>query len=72
VNLMVKGRQYVHEGDPTLRGLLEGLGEESPYVVPRINGKVLERRDFENVEIADGDQVDLLYIMGGGETWARP
>jgi len=70
VNLVVKGQPYVHKGAGTLRALLEGLDEQSPYVVPRVNGKVLERRDFENVGIADGDRVDLLYIMGGGEAAA--
>ncbi len=33
----------------------------------QINGEFINREDFDNTSINDGDEVDFLYFMGGGQ-----
>ena len=32
----------------------------------QVNGKTLERKEFQTTSIKEGDQVEFLYFMGGG------
>jgi len=66
LNLVVQGRKVSYCGPPDVYSLLEFQGENPLYVNVRINGTVLNRRDFENILLHDGDEVDFLYFMGGG------
>jgi sulfur carrier protein len=66
LDLVVQGKQIHYHGARDVRSLLESQGENSVYANVRINGEVLGRRDFENIALNDGDNVDFLYYMGGG------
>jgi len=66
LTLTVQGKHVRYGGDADVRSLLESRGENSLYANVRINGTVLSRRDFENIPLSDGDEIDFLYFMGGG------
>lgn len=66
MNLTVQGKPRTHTGEPNVRSVIEALNESADYVTVRHNGAILQRRDFENLPVADGDSIDLLYFMGGG------
>ncbi len=66
LNLIVQGKKQAYSGPPDVRSLLEAQGENSAYVNIRINGQIMVRRDFENISLCEGDRVDFLYFMGGG------
>jgi len=68
IELTVQGKQLHYHGAKDIRSLLESQGENSAYANVRINGDVLQRRDFENIRVNDGDQIDFLYFMGGGRS----
>lgn len=66
INLVVQGKPQRYGGAPDAASLFESRGENLIYVNLRINDEVLDRRDFENVPIQEGDRTDCLYFMGGG------
>lgn len=66
LQLVVQGRQIQYDGGRDVGSLLEIQRENIAYVNVRVNGVVLDRRDFENIPLRDGDRVDFLYYMGGG------
>ena len=66
MNLTVQGKPYMHTGEPNVLSVLEALSETANYVTVRHNGAILQRRDFENLSVADGDSIDFLYFAGGG------
>ncbi len=35
----------------------------------QINGEFIARGDFEQTSIKDGDSIDFLYFMGGGQNY---
>jgi len=66
LDLVVQGKQLHYHGARDVRALLESRGENPVYANVRINGQVLSRRDFENISLRNGDEIDFLYFMGGG------
>lgn len=51
----------------TVESLLEELDvSQRLYVTVELNGDILERDAFGTTAIADGDVIEFLYFMGGG------
>ncbi len=70
MNLTVNGKPAAIVGKDTLSiaALLVELKVETPeYVTVELNGEILERENFETTQVADGDEVEFLYFMGGGK-----
>ncbi len=51
-------------------GIIELLAEQEvkvPDMVSiEINGSILDRTEFDNTSLKEGDKVEFLYFMGGG------
>ncbi len=43
------------------------LVENSEMVSIQVNEEFVEREDWDKTEIKEGDKVDFLYFMGGGQ-----
>jgi sulfur carrier protein len=41
--------------------------QEPDMVSVQLNENFVRREDFETTSIKDGDEVDFLYFMGGGQ-----
>jgi sulfur carrier protein len=70
MNLTVNGKPAIIDGKDTLKitELLADLKVETPeYLTVELNGEILERENFETTRVSDGDEVEFLYFMGGGE-----
>ena len=51
----------------TVTELLIAQSVKMPEMVSvEINGKIVKRSDFEGTVLAEGDNVEFLYFMGGG------
>jgi len=37
-----------------------------PLIIARINGALIERRDYPSTYLADGDEVELYHLVSGG------
>ncbi|EGO64619.1 sulfur carrier protein ThiS [Acetonema longum] len=54
----------------TVRELLTQQKVEMPdYVTVQINEALLQQDAFDTTVIRDGDEVEFLYFMGGGQKW---
>lgn len=55
------------EGIPqTLTDLLEQLGINQATVVAELDGKIVERQNFAQTQLSDGQSVELVRFVGGG------
>ena len=45
---------------------LEGVKEPGTVTV-ELNGKVLKQKEIPSVRVADGDRIEFLYFIGGGD-----
>ena len=47
--------------------LVEVNAEQPEYVTVQKNGEFLQRDDFDKIFVEEGDEIEFLYFMGGGE-----
>ena len=52
----------------TLLGIIrEAKAEQPEYVTVQLNGEFVEHEDFAKIFVNDGDEIEFLYFMGGGQ-----
>ena len=64
----VNGENISLEKSLNVNELLIAVKAEQPeYVTVQINGEFVERDDFPKIFVNDGDEMEFLYFMGGGQ-----
>ena len=66
MKIVVNGEQREAVEPLTVAQLLETLHLRSEQVAVEINLKILDRGDFSNWNLHDGDKVEILSFIGGG------
>ena len=66
--LKINGQEKAFEkGVPeTLSKLLDNLKIDAATVVAEINGQIVERKDFAQTNLTEGQSVELIRFVGGG------
>ena len=66
IALQVNGKK-VELGAPTpLLAYLEQLGVNPRTVAVEHNGEIIDRAAYEQLTLRDGDQVEIVRMVGGG------
>ncbi len=67
MKLIVTGETKEYKDELTLRELIEIEKVQTPeYVTVSVNDDLLGAREFDNMQLKDGDVIEFLYFMGGG------
>ncbi len=66
MRLEVNGKEYSTERD-TVMQLLKELDIAPERVAIEVNLKIIRRSDFENYLLKDGDSVEIVNFVGGGQ-----
>jgi thiamine biosynthesis protein ThiS len=68
MKLKINGEERQFEGDfpETLSELLDKLDVEASTVVAEVEGRIVERKDFEKARLEDGQQIELIRFVPGG------
>lgn len=66
--LKINGTEKVFdEGLPSnLSGLLALLAIDAATVVAEIDGRIIERKDFEKTSLNESQSIELIRFVGGG------
>jgi len=64
---MVNGDPFEIAAPLTVTGLLEQLEIDARRVAVEHNLVVLKRAAFETAEIREGDQIEIVNFVGGGQ-----
>jgi len=69
MNIKLNGEQRVIAANQiSINELLAYENVSQPEMVSvQKNGEFVNRSDFESILVIDGDEVDFLYFMGGGQ-----
>ena len=69
MKITINGKEKILEEQAiTVVGLLSREKVETPDMVSvQLNGTILKRDFFESTNINEGDKVEFLYFMGGGQ-----
>lgn len=66
MRLKLNGEEYT-TGRDTLGQLLRELEIIPERVAVEVNLMVIRKKDFENYRLKDGDSVEIVYFVGGGQ-----
>jgi sulfur carrier protein len=66
IALQVNGKRVELEHPTLLLDYLEQLGVNPRAVAVEHNGEIIERAAFESAVLSDGDQVEIVRMVGGG------
>jgi sulfur carrier protein len=66
VRVIANGREFEVDGAMTVATFVRSRGLDPRYVVVERNGEPLERSRYEELELADGDRLELVRAMAGG------
>jgi thiamine biosynthesis protein ThiS len=66
ITLQVNGKKVELQGPTPLLVYLEKLGVDPRAVAVERNGEIIERTGFEKVRLDQGDQVEIVRMVGGG------
>ena len=53
--------------ESTLLGLLKSKNVDLRMVAVEVNSELVERDQYEVTALKEGDEVEFLYFMGGGQ-----
>lgn len=68
MNITVAGVKKEYEDGLTVAKLIEFENVETPeYVTVTVNDEFVESGTFAETALKDGDTVEFLYFMGGGQ-----
>jgi sulfur carrier protein len=66
IHIRLNGKERELEAGHTVTTLLESLELHPGMVVVELNRDILERERYPEVEVADGDSIELVHFVGGG------
>ncbi|MBE6831524.1 sulfur carrier protein ThiS [Clostridium sp. KNHs216] len=66
--ITINGKQNSFEAEMSVQELLEKTEVDmQEYVTVQLNDEIISRKDFSSIPVRDGDRVEFLYYMGGGQ-----
>ena len=67
VKLTVNGQPREVEESISLLSFLDSLGVNTKFVAVAYNGNVLDREQFSNIVLSQGDELEVVRPVGGGK-----
>ena len=71
ISLRINGKTVELEKPTTLLDYLENLGVNARSVAVEHNGEIVPRTSFTRVTFRNGDQVEIVRMVGGGTSRRR-
>ena len=66
MQLTVNGKPRQVDGTPTLHEFLLSFNLNPALVAVEHNGEIIRRERFADVVLHDGDQIEIIHMVGGG------
>lgn len=66
INLVVNGQARAFSGPLKVSGLVDALGYTGKRVAIERNGEIVPRSRHADVDLADGDRLEIVVAVGGG------
>ena len=68
MQLTVNGKPREVHGPGTIKDFLEANEVNPALVAVEHNGEIIRRERFSEVPLAEGDNLEIIHMVGGGET----
>ena len=67
MEILLNGEKEVLDKDYTLMELLQKFELSPDRINVSINGSIVQKEIFDSLVVKNGDSVDILFFMGGGQ-----
>ena len=72
VNVTLNGEAKQLDAPTSVRGLLESLGLDPAKIAVERNLEIVPRGAYGDVAVADGDRLEIVHFIGGGNAPVTP
>lgn len=66
IQVRLNGKDREIDSGLSVQELVESLDLNPKLIVVELNGEILSRDSFGEVQVSEGDQVELVHFVGGG------
>ena len=66
ITLTINGKERTLEAPTPLVDYLDSLEVNIRFIAVAHNGTVIRREEFDDVTLAEGDEVEIVRAVGGG------
>lgn len=66
MNIQCNGEPHTLDQPATLHDLVISLELDPQSLVAEVNGKIIEHTSFADLNLGEGDRVELIRFVGGG------
>lgn len=66
MKLLINGETKEIERSLNLSELLEKFSLPAERVAIELNKRVVRRKDWETIELSNGDRIEIVHFVGGG------
>ncbi len=66
MHVVVNGRDMDLDAGKTVAALVSDFRLQPRFVAVEVNRELVPRRNFEATQLKDGDQVEIVTLVGGG------
>lgn len=67
MKIKLNGEDKDIEAGTTLPALIESISHAPERIAVELNGEVVRRADWPRVTLDEGDRVEVVHFVGGGE-----
>ena len=66
IQVQVNGKEREVQSGLSVNQLVESFDLDPKLIVVELNREILSRDQFDDVQISEGDAVELVHFVGGG------
>ena len=66
MRVKINGKDEETAAGTTVAQLIAGYGLEPRYVAVEVNCDLVPRRRYEETPLSEGDQIEIVTLVGGG------
>ncbi len=66
MQILLNGKSHTLNKESTLEQLIEEFCKNNKHIIVELNGAIIKSQSWEKTFIKDGDQIELVTIVGGG------
>lgn len=66
MNIIINGETKEISKQVNLSELLKLLALPSERIAIELNKEVVRKKDWENIQVGDGDRLEVIHFVGGG------
>ena len=68
MNLTINGEERAVDGVRDLAALIQSLGMKPDRIAVELNREIVQRGNWAETPLKDGDRLEIVHFVGGGRT----